>query len=60
VTGTGGPLRVTADVNVEAEIREDGMTVNAVLPSVIDTPANRRAMPRADPSPLVKAGGSHR
>jgi len=30
------------------EYREDGIRVNAILPSVIDTPANRRAMPDAD------------
>ncbi len=32
------------------ELREVGVTVNAVLPSVIDTPANRAAMPTADVS----------
>jgi NAD(P)-dependent dehydrogenase (short-subunit alcohol dehydrogenase family) len=36
------------------EVRDDGITVNSVLPSVIDTPANRRAMPNADPGPWVK------
>jgi NAD(P)-dependent dehydrogenase (short-subunit alcohol dehydrogenase family) len=30
------------------ELRADGILVNAVLPSIMDTPANRRAMPRAD------------
>ena len=30
------------------ELRGDGILVNAVLPSIIDTPANRAAMPRAD------------
>ncbi len=30
------------------EVRDDGILVNAVLPSTIDTPANRRAMPGAD------------
>ena len=37
------------------ELRPDGILVNAVLPSIIDTPANRAAMPSADfsrwPSP---------
>lgn len=31
-----------------AEVHGDGILVNAVLPSIIDTPANRRAMPKAD------------
>lgn len=30
------------------ELRDAHITVNAVLPSIIDTPANRRAMPKAD------------
>ena len=30
------------------ETREDGITANAIMPSVIDTPANRRDMPDAD------------
>jgi NAD(P)-dependent dehydrogenase (short-subunit alcohol dehydrogenase family) len=33
---------------LDAEYRRDGIRVNAVLPSVIDTPANRRSMPDAD------------
>jgi NAD(P)-dependent dehydrogenase (short-subunit alcohol dehydrogenase family) len=33
---------------LDAEYRADGIRANAVLPSVIDTPANRRAMPDAD------------
>ena len=32
------------------EVRDEGILVNAVLPSIIDTPANRAAMPKADPS----------
>jgi NAD(P)-dependent dehydrogenase (short-subunit alcohol dehydrogenase family) len=35
------------------ELREHRITVNAVLPSVIDTPANRFAMPGADHSRWV-------
>ena len=31
------------------EVRGDGILVNAVVPGVMDTPANRRAMPDADP-----------
>ena len=34
---------------VAAEVLEYEVRVNAVLPSVIDTPANRTAMPKADP-----------
>jgi NAD(P)-dependent dehydrogenase (short-subunit alcohol dehydrogenase family) len=32
------------------ELREHDITVNAVMPSIMDTPANRFAMPRADHS----------
>ncbi len=35
--------------SMAAELREDGINVNAVLPSIIDTPANRASMPDADP-----------
>jgi len=30
------------------ELKADGVTVNAVLPSIIDTPTNRADMPKAD------------
>jgi NAD(P)-dependent dehydrogenase (short-subunit alcohol dehydrogenase family) len=33
---------------LDAEYRQDDIRVNAILPSVIDTPANRAAMPDAD------------
>lgn len=36
------------------ELKDKGITVNAVLPSIIDTPANRNDMPNADFSRWVK------
>ena len=39
--------------SMAAELREDGINVNAVLPTVIDTPANRASMPKADPARWV-------
>jgi NAD(P)-dependent dehydrogenase (short-subunit alcohol dehydrogenase family) len=35
------------------ELKDHGATVNAVLPSIIDTPANRADMPKADPATWV-------
>jgi NAD(P)-dependent dehydrogenase (short-subunit alcohol dehydrogenase family) len=35
------------------EVKDLGITVNAVLPSILDTPANRAAMPEADFSKWV-------
>ncbi len=37
-----------------AEAKDAGVAVNAVLPGTIDTPANRAAMPSADPSQWVR------
>ena len=39
---------------VAVEYRDDGVRCNAILPSVIDTPANRAAMPKADHDRWVK------
>lgn len=36
-----------------AELRDKGVNVNCVLPTVIDTPENRAAMPEADPGNWV-------
>ena len=44
-----GKAAVLAFVDALAEeYRDDDIRVNAILPSVIDTPANRRSMPKAD------------
>ncbi|MGE0543223.1 MAG: SDR family NAD(P)-dependent oxidoreductase [Dehalococcoidia bacterium] len=40
--------------SVAEEYREQGIRANAVIPSIIDTPANRRAMPDADFSRWVQ------
>ena len=40
--------------SISQEIKELGINVNCILPSVIDTEANRRAMPKADFSRWVK------
>jgi NAD(P)-dependent dehydrogenase (short-subunit alcohol dehydrogenase family) len=39
---------------VAVEYRDDGIRCNTILPSVIDTPANRAAMPKADHDRWVK------
>jgi len=39
---------------VAAEYKNDGIRCNAILPSVIDTPANRQSMPKADFDKWVK------
>ena len=45
---------LTLTETLAAELRGTNVTANAVLPSVIDTPANRAAMPQADASKWVK------
>jgi NAD(P)-dependent dehydrogenase (short-subunit alcohol dehydrogenase family) len=41
---------------VAAETLDSGVRVNAVLPSTLDTAANRKAMPSADPAKWVGTG----
>lgn len=44
-------MRVTESAS--AELKGHGINVNSVLPSIIDTPENRDAMPKADPGKWV-------
>lgn len=39
--------------SVAQEVLDDGVRINAILPSTMDTPANRKAMPDADPTKWV-------
>jgi NAD(P)-dependent dehydrogenase (short-subunit alcohol dehydrogenase family) len=39
--------------SMAAELRDHGINVNCVLPSILDTPENRAAMPDADPARWV-------
>ena len=48
VASKGGLVTLTQ--SLAKELNERHITANAVLPTVIDTPANRRGMPNADPS----------
>jgi len=41
---------------VAIENRDVGITANVILPGTIDTPANRKAMPKADFSTWVHPG----
>jgi NAD(P)-dependent dehydrogenase (short-subunit alcohol dehydrogenase family) len=52
VTGKAGVLALVDALH--EEYRDDGIRTNAIIPSVIDTPGNRRDMPDADFSRWVK------
>jgi NAD(P)-dependent dehydrogenase (short-subunit alcohol dehydrogenase family) len=44
-------MRLTESMS--AELKDRKVNVNCVLPSIIDTPDNRKAMPDADPAAWV-------
>jgi NAD(P)-dependent dehydrogenase (short-subunit alcohol dehydrogenase family) len=47
VASKSAVIRITE--TMAAELREKSINVNCVLPTIIDTPENRAAMPKADP-----------
>lgn len=47
VASKSAVIRITE--TMAAELREKNINVNCVLPTIIDTPENRAAMPQADP-----------
>lgn len=51
VAAKSSVIRLTEAMS--AELREHRINVNCVLPSIIDTPENRGAMPEADPAKWV-------
>jgi len=54
VAAKSAVIRLTE--TMAAELRDKNINVNCVLPTIIDTPENRAAMPKADPSKWVAAG----
>jgi NAD(P)-dependent dehydrogenase (short-subunit alcohol dehydrogenase family) len=51
VAAKSAVIRLTE--TMAAELREKNINVNCVLPTIIDTPENRKAMPKADPKRWV-------
>jgi len=51
VAAKSAVIRLTE--SMAAELRTHGINVNCVLPTIIDTPENRKAMPDADPRKWV-------
>jgi NAD(P)-dependent dehydrogenase (short-subunit alcohol dehydrogenase family) len=51
VASKSAVIRLTE--TMAAELREKNINVNCVLPTIIDTPENRAAMPKADPGKWV-------
>jgi NAD(P)-dependent dehydrogenase (short-subunit alcohol dehydrogenase family) len=54
VAAKSAVIRLTE--SMAAELRERNVNVNCVLPTIIDTPENRKAMPDADPGRWVAPG----
>jgi NAD(P)-dependent dehydrogenase (short-subunit alcohol dehydrogenase family) len=44
---------ITLTEAIAAEVKGSGVTANVILPSIIDTPDNRKFMPKADPAKWV-------
>jgi NAD(P)-dependent dehydrogenase (short-subunit alcohol dehydrogenase family) len=51
VASKSAVIRLTE--TMAAELRDKNINVNCVLPTIIDTPDNRAAMPKADPGRWV-------
>jgi len=51
VAAKSAVIRLTE--TMAAELRDRNINVNCVLPTIIDTPENRAAMPKSDPSRWV-------
>ncbi len=51
VASKSAVIRLTESMS--AELREKNINVNCVLPTILDTPQNRSAMPKADPRKWV-------
>jgi NAD(P)-dependent dehydrogenase (short-subunit alcohol dehydrogenase family) len=52
VAAKSAVIRLTETMAME--LRSKGVNVNCVLPTTLDTPENRAAMPKADPSRWVR------
>lgn len=46
--------------SLSREVRGSGINVNSIAPGILDTPANRSAMPTADPALWVSTGAAAR
>lgn len=53
IVSKGGLIALIRTLSTELD--GSGVTVNGILPTTIDTPANRKAMPAADPSKWARS-----